>query len=155
MSAAASDEITRKVSVVASSATRSASRIPAIPARRPQPSHAAASTRRTGTPSVAVISRSLAMARIAVPSLLKRRNAAVPAVIATPTPRLMTCVQVIVTWPMLKPLPSVGSVSERTFPPLVVQSRSMTPNRTRSSPSVAVALTSGVRRASSGPKITP
>ena len=39
------------------------------PTSRPEPSHAAASTRRTGTPSVAVISRSLASARIAVPEL--------------------------------------------------------------------------------------
>ena len=70
ISAAASDEITRKVSVVASSATRSASSSPATPASTPQPSQAAASTRRTGTPSVAVISRSLAIARIAVPSLV-------------------------------------------------------------------------------------
>ena len=35
----------------------------------PHPNQADASTRRTGTPSVAVISRSLAIARIAVPSL--------------------------------------------------------------------------------------
>ena len=46
-----------------------------MPDSRPQPNQAAASTRRTGTPSVAVISRSLASARIAVPSLVKRRNA--------------------------------------------------------------------------------
>ena len=38
--------------------------------QRRRPSQAAASTRRTGTPSVAVISRSLASARIAVPSLV-------------------------------------------------------------------------------------
>ena len=37
------------------------------PEIRPEPSQATASTRRTGTPSVAVISRSLASARIAVP----------------------------------------------------------------------------------------
>ncbi len=70
ISAAASEEITRKVSVVASRATRSASSRPAVPAITPQPSQAAASTRRTGTPSVAVISRSLAIARIAVPGLV-------------------------------------------------------------------------------------
>ena len=46
----------------------------------PEPNHATASTRRTGTPSIAVISRSLASARIAVPSLLFRKNNAVPAV---------------------------------------------------------------------------
>ena len=44
--------------------------MPAMPASMPQPNQAAASTRRTGTPSVAVISRSLAIARIAVPSLV-------------------------------------------------------------------------------------
>ena len=41
---------------------------PAMPEKMPDPNHAAASTRRTGTPSVAVISRSFASARIAVPA---------------------------------------------------------------------------------------
>ena len=46
------------------------------PPIKPEPSQATASTRRTGTPSVDVISRSSASARIAVPSFVKRRNAA-------------------------------------------------------------------------------
>ena len=44
-----------------------------MPHTRPEPNHAAASTRRTGTPSMAVISRSLASARMAVPTLVTRR----------------------------------------------------------------------------------
>jgi hypothetical protein len=68
ISAAASEEITRNVSVFASTPTRFESSRPAMPARSPEPSQAAASTRRTGTPSVAVISRSFASARMAVPS---------------------------------------------------------------------------------------
>ena len=59
----------QRLPLVASSATRSASRIPERPATMPHPNQAEASTRRTGTPRVAVISRSLAMALIAVPSL--------------------------------------------------------------------------------------
>ena len=47
---------------------------PAAPQASPEPNQAAASTRRTGTPSVAVISRSLASARIAVPSFVTRRK---------------------------------------------------------------------------------
>ena len=69
ISVAASVKMTRKVRLVASSATRSASNTPAIPDSTPQPNHAAAVTRRTGTPSAAVMSRSLAIARIAVPEL--------------------------------------------------------------------------------------
>ena len=155
ISAAASDEITRKVSVVASSATRSASSTPAKPDRTPQPNHAAASTRRTGTPSIAVISRSLAIARIAVPSLVKRRNAPVTTVMATPQASPITCVQVTWIWLTMKPLLSVGSVIERDSPPLLVHSRSMTPSRIRVSPSVATALTSGSRPASARPNTTP
>jgi len=67
---AASVEITRKVRLVESRATRSARSTPATPDSTPQPNQAAASTRRTGTPSAALISRSLAIARIAVPSLV-------------------------------------------------------------------------------------
>ncbi|HEX3833407.1 MAG TPA: hypothetical protein VHW04_15630, partial [Solirubrobacteraceae bacterium] len=67
INAADNELITKNVNVVASNATRSPSRIPATPDRIPQPNHAAASTRRTGTPNVAVISRSFAIARIAVP----------------------------------------------------------------------------------------
>jgi hypothetical protein len=67
---AASVEITRNVRLVASSATRSASSTPATPESTPQPNHAAAVTRRTGTPRLAVMSRSLAIARIAVPSFV-------------------------------------------------------------------------------------
>ena len=90
ISTAASDEITRKVSVVASSATRLASSSPAMPPRMPQPSQAAASTLLTGTPRVAVMSRSLAIARMAVPSLLNRRNAPVATVSTTPAASAIT-----------------------------------------------------------------
>src|SRR5205823_14158409 len=55
---------------------------PAAPRRRPEPNQAAASTRRTGTPRVAVISRSLARARIAVPSFVTRRKTVTAAVTA-------------------------------------------------------------------------
>ena len=41
-----------------------------MPHTIPEPNHAAASTRRTGTPSIEVISRSLASARIAVPTFV-------------------------------------------------------------------------------------
>ena len=85
--------------MTASSETRFESRRPAAPASRPEPSHAAASTRRTGTPSVAVISRSFASARIAVPRLVKRRNAAVPIVTAIANTNAMICVQLIRTRP--------------------------------------------------------
>ena len=155
MSAAASDEITRKVRVVGSSATRSPSSTPAMPDRTPQPNHAAASTRRTGTPRVAVMSRSLAMARIVVPSLVKRRKAPVTAVMTTPTANPMTSVQVTWTWPTMKPLLSVGSVIARDWPPLEGHSRSMAPSRISVRPSVAAALTSGSRRASTGPNTIP
>ncbi len=80
MSAAASAGMTRKVRPTMSRLTRLDRRSPAAPHTSPEPNHAAASTRRTGTPSMAVISRSLASARMAVPVLLTRRYTAVPAV---------------------------------------------------------------------------
>ncbi len=64
-----------------------------MPQMMPEPNHATASTRRTGTPSIEVISRSLASARIAVPSLLLRRNRAVPAVTMIGNTMPMICVQ--------------------------------------------------------------
>ena len=155
ISTAASDEITRKVSVVASSATRSASSSPAMPPRTPQPSQAAASTLRTGTPRVAVMSRSLAIARMAVPSLVNRRNAPVATVSTTPAASAITCVQVTWIWATVKPPLSVGSASERAWPPLVVQSRSITPYRMSVSPMVATALISGSRLARAGPNSRP
>ena len=60
-----------------------------MPQKMPDPNHAAASTRRTGTPSVAVISRSFASARIAVPSFVTRRNTLTPTVIANASPIAM------------------------------------------------------------------
>ena len=141
--------------MVASRATRSASSSPATPAITPQPSQAAASTRRTGTPRVAVISRSLAIARIAVPRLVKRRKTVVTTTMPTPAASPITCVQVTWTWPIVNPPLSVGSVIARDCPPLAVHSRSISPNRTSVSPSVATALTSGSRRASGGPNTIP
>ena len=98
ISAAASDEMIRKVSVTESSATRSESRSPAAPAIRPEPNQATASTRRTGTPSVDVISRSSASARIAVPSFVNRRNTLTARVTATPNASPMIWVQVTSTF---------------------------------------------------------
>ncbi len=155
ISAAASDEITRKVRVVASRATRSASRMPDRPATTPQPNQADASTRRTGTPSVAVISRSLAIARIAVPSREKRRNSVVATVIAIPTASAMTSVVVTWIWPTRKPWLSVGSEIDRDAPPLDVHNRSIVPSRMSVRPSVAVVLTRGSRPASARPNTIP
>jgi hypothetical protein len=98
-SAAAREEMTRKVSVTPSSRTKSESSKPAAPHRNPEPSQAAASTRRTGTPSIAVISRLSASDRIAVPSFVLRRNSAVPAVIKIPNAKAMICVQLTRTSP--------------------------------------------------------
>ena len=66
--------MTKNVSVTMSSPSRFESSRPEMPHMSPEPNHATASTRRTGTPSVAVISRSSASARIAVPSLVTCRN---------------------------------------------------------------------------------
>ena len=92
ISVAASEEITRKVRVAASRPTRFDNSRPAAPDSRPEPSHAAASTRRTGTPSVAVISRSLASARMAVPVFVKRRKSAVTTMTARPNAIAITSV---------------------------------------------------------------
>ena len=102
-----------------------------------------------------MISRSLAIARIAVPSLVYRRNAPVAAVMTTPAASAITCVQFTWICPIEKPPLSVGSAIERASPPLVVQSRSIAPYRIRVSPMVATALISGPRAASAGPKTTP
>ncbi len=67
----------------------------------------------------------------------------------------ITCVQLTWTWPIVNPPLSVGRPSERDWPPLLVHSRSISPNRTSVSPSVATALTSGSRRASAGPNTMP
>ena len=102
-----------------------------------------------------MISRSLAIARMAVPSLVYRRNAPVPTVSTTPAASAITCVQVTWIWPTEKPPLSVGSVIERAWPPLVVQSRSIRPYRMSVSPMVATALTSGSRLARAGPNRIP
>ena len=67
----------------------------------------------------------------------------------------MTWVVVTLICPTVKPWLSVGSVIERDAPPLEVHSRSITPSRISVRPSVAVALTSGSRLASAGPKTIP
>ena len=69
--------------------------------------------------------------------------------------RAITCVQVTLIFPMVKPPLSVGRVSERACPPLVVQSRSIAPYRISVRPMVATALTSGSRLARAGPKMAP
>jgi hypothetical protein len=154
ISAADTVKITWKVSVVGSSVTRSASSSPLIPARMPEENQATASTRRTGTPSEAVISRSSASARIAVPILVKRRNTVAPTARARPKPKAITCVQLTVTEPTLKPELSVEKLIERAAA-LPVQSHVISPSRISAKPSVATALTSGSRAASAGPKTTP
>ena len=90
------------VRLLGSRLTRSDSRSPATPPIKPEPSQATASTRLTGTPSVAVISRSLASARIAVPSFVKRRNASTPNV--TKTPNASAAIWVWVTSTPAKPM---------------------------------------------------
>ena len=63
--------MTMNVSVPASSVwLRPGEQQPDAPHTSPETNQAEASTSRTGTPSVAVISRSLASARIAVPSFV-------------------------------------------------------------------------------------
>ena len=64
-----------------------------MPQTMPDPNQAAASTRRTGTPSVAVISRSLASARMAVPSFVTRRKTVTAAVITNARPMAMIWVR--------------------------------------------------------------
>ena len=73
----------------------------------------------------------------------------------TPAASAITWVQVTWIWPIVNPPLSVGSVIERAWPPLVVHSRSISPNRTSVSPSVATALTSGSRLARAGPNTIP
>ena len=102
-----------------------------------------------------MISRSLAIARIAVPSLVKRRNAPVTTVITRPSASAITFVYVTEISPTWKVLLSVGMVSAREAPPLEGHSRSITPSRISVRPSVAVALTSGSRPASAGPNTIP
>jgi hypothetical protein len=97
----------------------------------------------------------LAIARIAVPSLVKRRNAAVTIVITSPSASAITFVYVTEICPTWNVLLSVGIVRARDAPPLDGHSRSITPSRISSNPSVAVALTSGSRPDSAGPKIIP
>ena len=65
--------------------------------------------------------------------------------------------QVQVTWicPIENPPLSVGRVSERARPPLVVHTRSIRPYRIRVSPMVATALTSGSRLDRAGPNSAP
>ena len=110
---------------------------------RPRPRPAA-----PARPSVAVISRSLASARIAVPSFVYFRKAAVTrrprrrARARSPASRL--------TRPGRRRSRSwtVGSTIERA---LSLQIQDISPSRISARPSVAVALTSGSRRASGGP----
>jgi hypothetical protein len=79
----------------------------------------------------------------------------VTTVSTTPAPSAITCVQVTCTVPTVKPPLSVGRVSERAWPPLVVQSRSIAPYKMSVSPMVATALTSGSRLARAGPNSSP
>ena len=102
-----------------------------------------------------MISRSLAIARIVVPSLVNRRNAPVPTVIAIPAAIEMTWVVVTSISPTMKPWLSVGSRIARDAPPLEVHSRSIAPSRISVRPSVAVALTSGSRAARAEPNTIP
>ena len=64
----------------------------------------------------------------------------------------MTCVQLTSTSPTSKPQLVVGRTIERA---LSLQIHDIAPSRISARPSVAVALTSGSRPASGGPKSTP
>ena len=152
ISAAASDEMTRKVSVAASSPTRLDRSRPAAPASAPETSQVVASTRRTGTPNAAVISRSLASARIAVPRPVSRRNAAVARVMSTPSASAMIWVQLISTSPTEYRQLVVGSTIERA---LSLQIHDIAPSSISASPIVAAALTNGSRPARGGPANMP
>ena len=76
-------------------------------------------------------------------------------VMSSPSASAITFVYVTEISPTWKVLLSVGMVSAREAPPLDGHSRSMTPSSTSVRPSVAVALTSGSRPASAGPKTIP
>ena len=155
INAAANDEITKNVNVVGSNATKSANKIPATPDNTPHPNHAAASTRRTGTPNVAVISRSFAIARIAVPNFENRKNAPVTTVNTTPTANPITSVHDTCTSPTLNPLLSVGKLIARDCPPDDGHNKSINPNKINNTPNVAAAFTNGSRPANTGPNTIP
>ena len=84
--AAATAGITRKVRISACSLTIFARRMPLTPAMAPDIAHAQASIRSTGTPSSPLISRLLAKARIARPSLLRLKKTTMPPVMASDSP---------------------------------------------------------------------
>ena len=102
-----------------------------------------------------MISRSFAIARIAVPSFVKRRKHAVATVIRKPSTSAITFVHSTRIPATVNVSLSVGNEIERDAPPLEVHNRSITPSRISVSPSVAVALTSGSRLARAGPNTIP
>ena len=89
-----------KVSAAISMDTSVARMSPEKPNSRPEANHAVASTLRTGTPSSAVLSRSSASARIAVPSLLRFRKIDVPATSTMGKIIAIACVQLMRSQPL-------------------------------------------------------
>ena len=120
-----------------------------MPHTSPEPSQAAASTRRTGTPSIAVISRSLASARIAVPTLVDPQEHGRAGGDddredhADDLRPVHPHVADVVVPPRRRQRDARGRRGRQTH--------CITPSRISSRPSVAVALTSGSRAANGGP----
>ena len=117
-----------------------ASRMPLTPAIAPDITHAQASTRRIGTPSSPLISRSLANARMASPSLLRLKKTMTPPVIASDRPIAINA-GVGDANPKHAKAERIGRQAQaRGHSPHI---NSMKPRMTRAKPSVATARTIG------------
>src|SRR5258706_6104041 len=112
----------------------------------PDPSQASASTRRIGTPSNEDTSRSLAIARIAVPVAVVFRNTLTTMTTKIANSKAMIWVELTTAPHTRKSL--VGKTSERGFD--VSQRSFMIPRRNKATPTIPSDLTSGSRRASFG-----
>ena len=126
--------------------------IPLTPANTPEIAHAQASTRRTGTPTRPLISRSLASARIDRPSRVRLRKTTMPNVTATPRPKAMARVAVTRTPISSNTMVSVGKRRLRGHSP---QMNSQKPSTMSAKPSVATARTIGSLWARRGAIIRP
>src|SRR4051812_17948125 len=117
----------------------------------PEPSHANASTRRVGTPSKEETSRSLAIARIAVPVAVCFKKMLTTTTTRIAKPNAASCVVVTTPPPMVNRL--LGNSSVRG---LEVSHRSfMTPSNSKATPSVPSDFTNGSRLAKNGAMHTP
>ena len=124
--AAAIAGITRKVSTVGLSRTRSPSIRPLKPHSAPLISQATVSTSTTDTPSIADRSRSLASERISNPARVRCRNKAMPTVARSAASSASSRVPVNRMPSSSMPSPSVASVRRRG---LSIQSQLASPSR--------------------------